>query len=75
MYYEASDFLATADPDTLCQIARTRELTREYFHCSYHDAQKNAPFYRSCSAESVKMSASTRRFTATTEKIFFWETT
>ncbi len=40
MYYEASDFLATADPDTLCQIARTRELTREYFHCSYHDAQK-----------------------------------
>ena len=30
MYYESSDFLETADSDTLKQIARTRELTREY---------------------------------------------
>ena len=31
MYYESSDFLETADSDTLKQIARTRELTREYY--------------------------------------------
>ena len=30
MYYESSDFLETADSDTLKQIARTRELTRHY---------------------------------------------
>ena len=29
MYYESSDFLETADSDTLKQIARTRELTRD----------------------------------------------
>lgn len=33
MYYESSDFLETVDSDTLKQIARTRELTREYYKC------------------------------------------
>ena len=31
MYYEATDFLETADSDTLKQIAQTRKLTREYY--------------------------------------------
>ena len=31
MYYEASDFVETADNETLELIARTRELTREYY--------------------------------------------
>ena len=42
MYYESSDFLETADSDTLKQIARTRELTigenvviDTPFHCDY----------------------------------------
>ena len=35
MYYESSDFLETADSDTLKQIARTRELTREYYFSDY----------------------------------------
>ena len=30
MYYEESDFVETADRETLEVIARARELTREY---------------------------------------------
>ena len=40
MYYEESDFLETADSDTLKQIARARELTREYYFSDYEDAEK-----------------------------------
>ncbi len=42
VYYEASDFLETADSDTLKQIARTRELTREYYFSDYEDTEKRA---------------------------------
>ena len=35
MYYEAGDFLETADNDTLKRIARIRELTREYYFSDY----------------------------------------
>ena len=40
MYYEVSDFLETADSDTLEQIARTGELTREYYFSHYGDMGK-----------------------------------
>ena len=40
MYYEAGDFLETADSDTLKRIARTRELTREYYFSDYEDSEK-----------------------------------
>ena len=42
MYYEADDFLETADSDTLKRIARTRELTREYYFSDYEDTEKRA---------------------------------
>lgn len=42
MYYEESDFLETADDDTLKLIARTRELTREYYLSDYEDIEKRA---------------------------------
>ena len=51
VYYESSDFLETADSDTLKQIARTRELTRKYYFLIM-EIQKNAlPFFGSCWAE------------------------
>ena len=40
MHYEASDFGETADSDTLKQIARTKELTREYYFSDYEDTEK-----------------------------------
>lgn len=40
MYYETSDFLETADSDTLKRIARTRELAREYYFSDYEDTEK-----------------------------------
>lgn len=40
MYYEESDFLETADGDTLKLIARTRKLTREYYLSDYEDTEK-----------------------------------
>ena len=40
MYYEASDFVETADNETLALIARTRELTREYYFSDYRDTEK-----------------------------------
>lgn len=42
MYYEASDFVETADNETLELIARTRELTREYYFSDYRDTAKRA---------------------------------
>lgn len=46
MYYEASDFLETADSDTLEQIARTRELTREYYFSDYRESEKRYALLR-----------------------------
>lgn len=46
IYYEASDFLETADSDTLEQIARTRELTREYYFSDYRESEKRYALLR-----------------------------
>ena len=46
MYYESSDFLETAGSDTLKQIARTRELTREYYFSDYGDVEKRTSILR-----------------------------
>ncbi len=46
MHYESSDFLETADSDTLKQIARTRELTREYYFSDYGDMEKRTSILR-----------------------------
>lgn len=46
MYYESSDFLETADSDTLKQIARTRELTRKYYFSDYGDIEKRTSILR-----------------------------
>ncbi len=46
MYYEASDFLETADSDTLELIARARELTREYYFTDYRDTKKRTAILR-----------------------------
>ena len=46
MYYEASDFLETADSDTLEQSARTRELTREYYFSDYRESEKRYALLR-----------------------------
>lgn len=40
MNYSASDFLETADDNTLDLIARTRQLTREYYLSDYRDTEK-----------------------------------
>lgn len=40
MYYETTDFLETADHDTLCRIARARQLTRDYYFSDYNDIEK-----------------------------------
>lgn len=46
VYYESSDFLETADSDTLKQIARTRELTRKYYFSGYGDTEKRTSILR-----------------------------
>lgn len=46
VYYESSDFLETADSDTLMQIARTRELTRKYYFSDYGDTEKRTSILR-----------------------------
>ena len=46
MYYESSDFLETADSDTLKQIARTRKLTRKYYFSDYGDTEKRTSILR-----------------------------
>lgn len=73
MYYEASDFLETADSDTLKQIARTRELTREYYFSDYGDMEKRTSILRKLLGELGKMWQSTHLFIVIMEKIFFWE--
>ena len=46
VYYESSDFLETADSDTLKQIARTRELTRKYYFSDYGETEKRTSMLR-----------------------------
>ena len=46
MYYEASDFIETGNCDTLKQIARIRELTREYYFSDYADTKKREAILR-----------------------------
>lgn len=73
MYYESSDFLETADSDTLKQIARTRELTRKYYFSDYRDTEKRTSILRELLGGIGEMWQSTRLFIATMEKIFFGE--
>lgn len=44
--YKDSDFLETADGETLKLIARTRELIREYYLSDYEDTQKREAILR-----------------------------
>lgn len=46
MYYEKTDFLETANSDTLKQIARVRELTGEYYLSNYEDTEKRTAILR-----------------------------
>lgn len=46
MRYEAADFLDTAGPDTLNQIAYARALTRDYNLSDYGDTQKRTEILR-----------------------------
>ena len=46
MRYEAADFLDTAGPDTLNQIAYARALTRDYNLSNYGDTQKRTEILR-----------------------------
>ena len=46
MNYEAKDFMETADQDTLKVIARSRELTREYYFSDYGDTEKRTAILR-----------------------------
>lgn len=46
MNYDETDFLETAGPETLEQIARTRALCREYGRSDYRDAEKRAAILR-----------------------------
>lgn len=46
MYYDEKDFLETADEEILNQIARARELTREYDHSDYRDTKRRAEILR-----------------------------
>ena len=43
---EAEDFLETAHPDALRQIARARELTREYYFSAYSDTRRRSEILR-----------------------------
>lgn len=40
MYYEAKDFLETADTETLRIISNARRLTREYYFTDYNDTER-----------------------------------
>ncbi len=45
MYYEENDFLETANSSILQQIARARELTREYYFSDYADTEKRSAIH------------------------------
>ncbi len=40
MYYEAKDFMETADKETLHLISNARKLTKEYYFTDYSDAKE-----------------------------------
>lgn len=42
MYYEARDFLETANKDTLRIISKARKLTREYYFIDYSDTKRKS---------------------------------
>ncbi len=46
MNYDITDFMETADADTLGMIARARRLTREYYFADYNDIQKRQQILR-----------------------------
>ena len=46
MEYCEQDFLETADPQTLKQIARTRALTRKYNQVEHNDTEARAALLR-----------------------------
>lgn len=46
MYYEADDFVETADNETLELIARARKLTREYYFSDYRDTERRTAILR-----------------------------
>lgn len=46
MNYDRTDFLETAGPETLAQIARVRELRQEYDRSDYRDAEKRTAILR-----------------------------
>ena len=46
VYYKSGDFSETADSNTLKQIARTRELTRENYFSDYGDIEKRTSILR-----------------------------
>lgn len=46
MYYEESDFLETADPDTLRLIARARRLTNAYNQTAYENKEEKNTILR-----------------------------
>lgn len=65
--------METADSDTLKRIARTRELTRDYYFSDYKDTEKRTAILHALLGGIGEMWQSTRLFIATMEKIFFWE--
>ena len=44
MFYEAKDFLETADKETLHIISNARKLTREYYFTDYDDTKRKNKF-------------------------------
>ncbi|KAI4452280.1 hypothetical protein C823_006862 [Eubacterium plexicaudatum ASF492] len=73
MYYEASDFLETADSDTLKQIAHTRELTREYYFSDYGDMEKRTSILRKLLGGIGENVAIDTPFHCDYGKNIFWE--
>lgn len=44
MFYEAKNFLETADKETLHIISNARKLTREYYFTDYDDTKRKNKF-------------------------------
>ncbi len=58
MQYNEMDFVPTADIETLNKIARTRELTREYYFSDYNDKVKRRSILQEllgCIGENVEI--------------------
>lgn len=73
VYYESSDFLETADSDTLKQIARTRELTRKYYFSDYRDTEKRTSILRELLGGIGENVAIDTPFHCDYGKNIFWE--